>query len=123
VALFYDVYAHHSFFYIPSSTEFYTLSLHDALPISIVRLGVEKYGWFPTQNFLDPPIGANPYALEGCKTMGYEICEQLEWRLPDYVISPVGSGDSMVGMWNAFREWLDLGIAAPRSRKIGRAHV
>lgn len=83
---------------------------------TIVRLGVEKYGWFPTQNFLDPPIGANPYALEGCKTMGYEICEQLEWRLPDYVISPVGSGDSMVGMWNAFREWLDLGIAAPRSR-------
>ncbi len=83
---------------------------------TIVRLGVEKYGWFPTQNFLDPPIGANPYALEGCKTMGYEICEQLQWRLPDFVISPVGSGDSMVGVWQAFREWLDLEIAAPRSR-------
>lgn len=83
---------------------------------TIVRLGVEKYGWFPTQNFLDPPIGANPYALEGCKTMGYEICEQLEWRLPDHVISPVGSGDSLVGIWQAFREWLDLRIALPGSR-------
>ncbi|HEV8469790.1 MAG TPA: pyridoxal-phosphate dependent enzyme [Candidatus Limnocylindria bacterium] len=83
---------------------------------TIVRLGVEKYGWFPTQNFIDPPIGANPYALEGCKTMGYEICEQLEWRLPDYVVSPVGSGDSMAGIWQAFREWLDLRIAEPGSR-------
>src|SRR2546428_5926970 len=80
---------------------------------TIVRLGVEKYGWFPTQNFLDPPIGANPYALEGCKTMGYEICEQLEWRHPADASSPEGSRDPKVRRWDGLREWLDPRPAAP----------
>ena len=47
---------------------------------------------------------------------GYEICEQLEWRLPDWVVAPIGSGDSMVGIWKGIREWLDLGIAASGGR-------
>jgi threonine synthase len=83
---------------------------------TIVRLGVDELGWFPTQNFSDPPVGANPYALDGCKTMGYEIVEQLDGRLPDVVVAPIGSGDSMVGIWQGFREWLDLGYTAPGSR-------
>ena len=77
---------------------------------TIVNLGVLRYGWFPTQNFMNPPIGANPYALDGCKTMGYEICEQMRFRAPDWVICPVGSGDSMTGIWRGIQEWIELGI-------------
>ena len=91
----------------------------------IVVLGVEKYEWFPIQNFLVPPIGANPFALDGCKTMGYEICEQLGWRLPSWVFAPIGSGDSMVGTWKGMWEWLQLGLVEPGQRmpRMGAAEV
>ena len=70
----------------------------------LVRLGVEEQGWFPIQNFLNPPIGANPYAQEGCKSLGFEICEQLGWKAPDAVIFPVTTGDTLVGTWRACLE-------------------
>lgn len=92
---------------------------------TIVKLGVEKYGWCPIQNFLVPPIGANPYALDGCKTMGYEICEQLGWQLPSWIFASIGSGDSMVGTWKGIQEWLDLGLLEPGARmpRMGAAEV
>ena len=80
---------------------------------TIVNLGVSRYGWFPTQNFMDPPLGANPYALDGCKTMGYEICEEMGFRTPDWIVCPVGSGDSMTGIWKGLQEWIDLGVVEP----------
>jgi threonine synthase len=91
----------------------------------IVVIGVEKYDWFPIQNFLVPPIGANPFALDGCKTMGYEICEQLGWRLPSWVFAPIGSGDSMVGTWKGMWELLQLGLVEPGSGmpRMGAAEV
>jgi threonine synthase len=57
----------------------------------MVRLGVERFDWFPIQNFLVPAIGANPYAQEGCKALGYETCEQLGWKAPDVMIFPIGA--------------------------------
>lgn len=91
----------------------------------IVIVGVEKHDWFPIQNFLVPPIGANPFALDGCKTMGYEICEQLDWRLPSWVFAPIGSGDSMVGTWKGMLEWLQLGLVEPgySMPRMGAAEV
>lgn len=76
---------------------------------TVVDMGVRKFGWFPVQNFNNPSIGANHYAIDGCKTLGYEVIEQLEWRMPDVVICPTGSGDTFTGMWYAFQEWSDLG--------------
>lgn len=49
-----------------------------------------------------------PYRLEGKKTMGYEIAEQLNWKLPDVIIYPTGGGTGLVGMWKAFREMQQL---------------
>ena len=53
-----------------------------------------------------------PYRVEGKKTMGYEIAEQLEWSLPDVIVYPTGGGTGIVGMWKAFDEmermgWID----------------
>ncbi len=50
-----------------------------------------------------------PYRVEGKKTMGYEIAEQLDWRLPDVIIYPTGGGTGIVGMWKAFDEMEELG--------------
>ena len=50
-----------------------------------------------------------PYRVEGKKTIGYEIAEQLDWELPDVVICPVGGGTGLVGIWKAFKEMIGLG--------------
>ncbi|MDB5210891.1 MAG: threonine synthase [Sediminibacterium sp.] len=50
-----------------------------------------------------------PYRLEGKKTLGFEIAEQLNWRLPDLIIYPTGGGTGLIGMWQAFKEMQRLG--------------
>lgn len=50
-----------------------------------------------------------PYRLEGKKTMGYEIAEQLNWQLPDVIIYPTGGGTGLIGIWKAFKEMQQLG--------------
>lgn len=59
--------------------------------------------WFSVSTFREP------YRLEGKKTMGFEIAEQFNWRLPDNIIYPTGGGTGLVGMWKAFRELQSLG--------------
>ncbi|MGB4958189.1 MAG: threonine synthase, partial [Saprospiraceae bacterium] len=50
-----------------------------------------------------------PFRLEGKKTMGYEIAEQLHWQLPDVIIYPTGGGTGLIGIWKAFNEMLEMG--------------
>jgi len=50
-----------------------------------------------------------PYRLEGKKTMGYEIAEQLNWQLPDVILYPTGGGTGLIGIWKAFHEMIDMG--------------
>jgi threonine synthase len=57
-----------------------------------------------------------PYRVEGKKTLGYEIAEQLGWTLPDVIIYPTGGGTGLVGMWKAFEEMEQLGLIAPGKR-------
>jgi threonine synthase len=60
-----------------------------------------------------------PYRVEGKKTMGYELAEQLEWRLPDVIVYPTGGGTGLVGMWKAFDEMEQLGwIGSERPRMV-----
>jgi threonine synthase len=60
-----------------------------------------------------------PYRLEGKKTLGYELAEELGWTLPDVVVYPTGGGTGLVGMWKAFEEMEALGwIAAKRPRMV-----
>jgi threonine synthase len=50
-----------------------------------------------------------PYRIEGKKTLGFEIAEQLNWRLPEVIIYPTGGGTGLIGMWKAFKEMKSLG--------------
>jgi threonine synthase len=60
-------------------------------------------------SFFDLSTMKEPYRLEGKKTMGYEIAEQLNWELPDVIFYPTGGGTGLIGMWKAFHEMMDLG--------------
>ncbi|MDW3646544.1 MAG: threonine synthase [Bacteroidia bacterium] len=53
-----------------------------------------------------------PYRLEGKKTMGYEIAEQLNWKIPDVIVYPTGGGTGLIGIWKAFEEMMQLGWVA-----------
>ncbi len=60
-----------------------------------------------------------PYRLEGKKTMGYEIAEQLNWQLPDVIIYPAGGGTGLIGIWKAFKEMIAMGwLQGPLPRMI-----
>ena len=57
-----------------------------------------------------------PYRVEGKKTLGYEIAEQLSWTLPDVIVYPTGGGTGLIGMWKAFEELEQLGLVVPGKR-------
>jgi len=69
----------------------------------IVREGTERMGWFDMSTLKEP------YRLEGKKTMGLELAEQLDWQLPDVILYPTGGGTGLIGMWKAFQELRELG--------------
>jgi threonine synthase len=69
----------------------------------IVRDGQERLGWFDVSTLKEP------YRIEGKKTMGLELAEQMNWRLPDVILYPTGGGTGLIGMWKAFDELLQLG--------------
>jgi threonine synthase len=78
-----------------------------------VREGVAQYGWFDVSTLREP------YRIEGKKTMGYELAEQMEWSLPDVIIYPTGGGTGLVGMWKAFAEMEAMGlIGSQRPRMV-----
>jgi len=77
----------------------------------VVRRGVEQHGWFDLSTLKEP------YRIEGKKTMGYELVEQLDGRLPDAIVYPTGGGTGLIGMWKAFDEMEALGwIGAARPK-------
>jgi threonine synthase len=65
---------------------------------------------------LDISTLKEPYRLEGKKTMGYEIAEQLNWELPDVLLYPAGGGTGLIGIWKAFQEMKALGWLAPDAK-------
>ncbi len=72
----------------------------------LVKEGVDRFGWFNVSTL------AEPYRIEGKKTMGLELAEQMEWRLPHAVFYPTGGGTGLIGMHKAFHEldaidWLE----------------
>ncbi len=73
-------------------------------------------GWRAVSNRSVPPIGGDPLAIEGYRTIAYEIAEQLSWNVPDLVAVPAALGDGIQGIWRGFRDLADWGVvdATPR---------
>jgi threonine synthase len=76
------------------------------------REGVEKHGRFDVSTLKEP------YRIEGKKTMGYEVAEQMDWQLPDVIVYPTGGGTGLVGMWKAFDEMEKLGWIGPKRPRM-----
>jgi threonine synthase len=72
----------------------------------------DKEGWFDVSTLKEP------FRLEGKKTMGYEVAEQLGWRMPQGIIYPTGGGVGMIGMWKAFDELEQLGWIGPERPRM-----
>lgn len=73
----------------------------------------EAEGWFDVSTLKEP------YRVEGKKTLGYEVAEQLDWELPDVIIYPTGGGTGLIGMWKAFAEMERMGwIGSKRPRMV-----
>ena len=73
----------------------------------------DKEGWFDVSTLKEP------FRVEGKKTMGYEVAEQLGWKLPQAIVYPTGGGVGMIGMWKAFDEMEELGwIGSERPKMI-----
>jgi threonine synthase len=92
------------------------LTLVDGLIDDCGRIIAERKaaaGWFDVSTLKEP------YRVEGKKTMGYEIAEQLDWNLPDVIVYPTGGGTGLIGMWKAFAELEELGwIGSQRPRMV-----
>jgi len=79
----------------------------------IVAERKEAEGWFDVSTLKEP------YRVEGKKTMGYELGEQLDWDLPDVILYPTGGGTGLIGMWKAFDEMEQMGwIGSKRPRMV-----
>ncbi|MCY4440997.1 MAG: pyridoxal-phosphate dependent enzyme [Deltaproteobacteria bacterium] len=84
----------------------------------LLQTGVAEWGWYPTSPYFGPPVGSNPYGVEGYKTLAYEVCEQMDWEPPDWCVLPVAYGDALFGMWKGFDELARLGLITKRPRMV-----
>ena len=90
-----------------------TVTLVDGLITDAGRMAAEKggpLGWYDVSTLKEP------YRIEGKKTMGYELAEQMNWRWPDWIIYPTGGGTGIVGMWKAFDELERIGWVTRHKR-------
>jgi len=79
----------------------------------LVKAGNDEMGWFNVTTL------GEPYRVEGKKTMGIEVAEQMDWTLPDVIVYPTGGGTGIIGMWKVFDELEELGwIGSERPRMI-----
>jgi threonine synthase len=79
----------------------------------LVGQGREAAGWFDVSTLKEP------YRIEGKKTMGLELADQLDWQLPDVIFYPTGGGTGLIGMWKAFAELEAIGfIGSERPRMV-----
>jgi threonine synthase len=69
----------------------------------IISDGIQEIDWFAVSTLKEP------YRIEGKKTMGLELAEQMEWSLPDVIFYPTGGGTGIIGMWKCFQELIELG--------------
>jgi len=91
------------------------VTLVDGLISDCARMVAERSaseGWFDVTTLKEP------YRIEGKKTMGYEVAEQMSWELPDVIFYPTGGGVGIIGMWKAFAEMQQLGWIGPKRPKM-----
>ena len=85
---------------------------------ALMREGVERLDWYPTSGFVLPPVGSNPWGIEGYKTIAYEVAEDLGWTAPGVVVVPAAYSDGLHGIYKGFAELHHLGLVKATPRMI-----
>ncbi|WP_264960914.1 threonine synthase [Mycobacterium kiyosense] len=83
----------------------------------MLRQAVEVFGWMPISGVVSPPIGSNPFGVEGYKTIAYELWRQLG-ETPDVVVVPTAYGDGLAGIRRGFADLTDLGLSTRMPRLV-----
>ncbi len=78
----------------------------------VVKNSIDKYKWFDASTLKEP------YRIEGKKTMGYEICEQMNWEVPDVIVYPTGGGVGIIGIYKALNELREIGWIGSKMPKL-----
>jgi threonine synthase len=91
------------------------VTLVDGLISDCARMVSERK---TAEQWFDISTLKEPFRVEGKKTMGYEVAEQLNWKLPDAIFYPTGGGVGLIGMWKAFEEMEQLGWIGPERPKM-----
>jgi len=87
------------------------------LPGHIGDAGKATLAFARDSGFFNVATVREPYRVEGMKTMGFEVAEQLGWRLPDAIVYPTGGGEGTIGIWKAIVEMLEWGWLPPESER------
>jgi threonine synthase len=101
--------------YLESKAYGAQVTLVDGLISDCARMVAEQAqseGWYDLSTLKEP------YRIEGKKTMGYEVAEQMDWELPDAIFYPTGGGVGLIGMWKAFQEMERMGWIGSRRPKM-----
>lgn len=83
----------------------------------IMKQCVNEFGWYPLSGYVTPPIGSNPFGIDGYKSITFEIYEELG-GLPQFIAVPSAYADGLYGIWKGARDLLETGIASTRTRMI-----
>ncbi len=84
----------------------------------LMKKCIERFGWYPTGNYSNPPVGSNFYGIEGYKTIAYEICSQLDWKVPEWIVQPTAYGDGLSGIWRGFKDLYELKLIKKLPRMV-----
>ncbi|MDP8923745.1 MAG: pyridoxal-phosphate dependent enzyme [Chloroflexota bacterium] len=85
---------------------------------TLLGQAVETYGWYCASNYVQPPVGSNPYGVEGYKTIAFEVWEQMGREAPDVMAFPVAYGDELAGTMRGFGELAELGFIGRAPRPV-----
>lgn len=76
----------------------------------LLAAGVARFGWMGTSPFAAPVVGSHPVGIEGYKTLAYELYEDLDGAVPDWIAVPTSYGDIVAGIWRGFQDLAQLGL-------------
>jgi len=84
----------------------------------LLAAGVARFRWMGTSPFAAPVVGSHPVGIEGYKTLAYELYEDLEGTVPDWIVVPTSYGDILAGIWRGFQDLAQMGLIRKLPRLV-----
>ncbi|MEN6383847.1 MAG: pyridoxal-phosphate dependent enzyme [Phycisphaerales bacterium] len=76
----------------------------------LMKQMVEEENWYPVTNFINPPVGSNPFGIQGYKTIAYEIHDDFMGKIPSFIVVPTARGDLIWGIFEGFKDLYEMNL-------------